>query len=184
MLTECQVGEISRRKHAFAITRAAAEVWRCTQGVSITKSKIKMTAWFPLSWVYKSTPSPESFGEWILSFDEWIVFFFLVILLSLCIAGSSSTLHYSMKRATVALIGDSSSEIDYCDLGNHGCEHDCVSVPASYICRCKKGYVLNLDGKTCSSKCFHPVVGEVTHARQSLYSDMLKSNILVDIVCW
>uniref|UniRef100_A0A672GQG2 Matrilin 2 n=1 Tax=Salarias fasciatus TaxID=181472 RepID=A0A672GQG2_SALFA len=39
--------------------------------------------------------------------------------------------------------------IDYCDLGNHGCEHDCVSVPESYICRCKKGYVLNLDGKTC-----------------------------------
>uniref|UniRef100_A0A3B4XE34 Matrilin 2 n=1 Tax=Seriola lalandi dorsalis TaxID=1841481 RepID=A0A3B4XE34_SERLL len=42
-------------------------------------------------------------------------------------------------------------EIDFCDLGNHGCEHDCVSVPESYICRCKKGYVLNLDGKTCSS---------------------------------
>uniref|UniRef100_A0A3B4XK15 Matrilin 2 n=1 Tax=Seriola lalandi dorsalis TaxID=1841481 RepID=A0A3B4XK15_SERLL len=41
-------------------------------------------------------------------------------------------------------------EIDFCDLGNHGCEHDCVSVPESYICRCKKGYVLNLDGKTCS----------------------------------
>uniref|UniRef100_A0A672GS12 Matrilin 2 n=1 Tax=Salarias fasciatus TaxID=181472 RepID=A0A672GS12_SALFA len=40
------------------------------------------------------------------------------------------------------------NRIDYCDLGNHGCEHDCVSVPESYICRCKKGYVLNLDGKT------------------------------------
>uniref|UniRef100_A0A667ZQ82 Matrilin 2 n=1 Tax=Myripristis murdjan TaxID=586833 RepID=A0A667ZQ82_9TELE len=39
---------------------------------------------------------------------------------------------------------------DFCDLGNHGCEHDCVSTTESYICRCKKGYVLNLDGKTCS----------------------------------
>lgn len=45
------------------------------------------------------------------------------------------------------------SGIDYCDLGNHGCEQDCVSIPESYICRCKKGYVLNPDGKTCSSKC-------------------------------
>lgn len=71
------------------------------------------------------------------------------------IAGGSS----SVRRRTMALIGDSSSsEIDYCDLGNHGCEHDCVSVPESYICRCKKGYVLNLDGKTCSSKCFCLVV--------------------------
>ncbi|XP_075897101.1 matrilin-4-like isoform X2 [Nelusetta ayraudi] len=41
-------------------------------------------------------------------------------------------------------------EIDFCDLGDHGCEHDCVTIPASYICRCKKGYVLNPDGKTCS----------------------------------
>uniref|UniRef100_A0A4W5QLY1 Matrilin 2 n=1 Tax=Hucho hucho TaxID=62062 RepID=A0A4W5QLY1_9TELE len=40
--------------------------------------------------------------------------------------------------------------IDYCDLGNHGCQHDCVSSPESYICRCTRGYVLNLDGKTCS----------------------------------
>uniref|UniRef100_A0A4W5PXN4 Matrilin 2 n=1 Tax=Hucho hucho TaxID=62062 RepID=A0A4W5PXN4_9TELE len=41
--------------------------------------------------------------------------------------------------------------IDYCDLGNHGCQHDCVSSPESYICRCTRGYVLNLDGKTCSN---------------------------------
>uniref|UniRef100_A0A3P9DIM5 Matrilin 2 n=1 Tax=Maylandia zebra TaxID=106582 RepID=A0A3P9DIM5_9CICH len=40
--------------------------------------------------------------------------------------------------------------IDHCDLGNHGCEHNCVTVPESYICTCKRGYVLNLDGKTCS----------------------------------
>uniref|UniRef100_A0AAZ3QL95 Matrilin 2 n=1 Tax=Oncorhynchus tshawytscha TaxID=74940 RepID=A0AAZ3QL95_ONCTS len=40
--------------------------------------------------------------------------------------------------------------IDYCDLGNHGCQHDCVSSPESYVCRCTRGYVLNRDGKTCS----------------------------------
>ena len=48
------------------------------------------------------------------------------------------------------------SGIDYCDLGNHGCQHDCVSTPESYVCRCKKGYVLNLDGKTCSSEFSSP----------------------------
>uniref|UniRef100_A0A8C7CSK7 Matrilin 2 n=1 Tax=Oncorhynchus kisutch TaxID=8019 RepID=A0A8C7CSK7_ONCKI len=40
--------------------------------------------------------------------------------------------------------------IDYCDLGNHGCQHDCVSSPESYVCRCTRGYDLNRDGKTCS----------------------------------
>uniref|UniRef100_A0A8C9TZF1 Matrilin 2 n=1 Tax=Scleropages formosus TaxID=113540 RepID=A0A8C9TZF1_SCLFO len=39
--------------------------------------------------------------------------------------------------------------IDYCDLGEHGCEHDCVST--SFICRCRRGYALNPDGKTCTS---------------------------------
>ncbi|CAB1334172.1 unnamed protein product [Coregonus sp. 'balchen'] len=49
--------------------------------------------------------------------------------------------------------------IDYCDLGNHGCQHDCVSTPESYICRCTRGYVLNLDGKTCS-KIDHCALGD------------------------
>uniref|UniRef100_A0A3B3C8Q3 Matrilin 2 n=1 Tax=Oryzias melastigma TaxID=30732 RepID=A0A3B3C8Q3_ORYME len=40
--------------------------------------------------------------------------------------------------------------IDYCDLGIHGCEHSCISLPESFVCRCMKGYILNLDGKTCS----------------------------------
>lgn len=63
-----------------------------------------------------------------------------------------------MRRSTTALTEHSSpSGIDYCDLGNHGCEQDCVSIPESYICRCKKGYVLNLDGKTCSSEWFYLV---------------------------
>ncbi|XP_023670729.2 matrilin-2 isoform X4 [Paramormyrops kingsleyae] len=39
--------------------------------------------------------------------------------------------------------------IDHCDHRKHGCEHDCVSTPDSYVCRCKKGFVLNADGKTC-----------------------------------
>uniref|UniRef100_A0A3Q1B2X3 VWFA domain-containing protein n=1 Tax=Amphiprion ocellaris TaxID=80972 RepID=A0A3Q1B2X3_AMPOC len=65
---------------------------------------------------------------------------------------SCTSEHVSMYIHKIT--GSRSSEIDYCDLGNHGCEHNCVSVPESYICRCNKGYILNLDGKTCSSTCF------------------------------
>ncbi|XP_064196597.1 matrilin-2-like isoform X1 [Anguilla rostrata] len=36
-----------------------------------------------------------------------------------------------------------------CSVINHRCEHICVSTPTSYVCRCRKGYVLNPDGKTC-----------------------------------
>uniref|UniRef100_A0A667ZQ85 Matrilin 2 n=1 Tax=Myripristis murdjan TaxID=586833 RepID=A0A667ZQ85_9TELE len=39
---------------------------------------------------------------------------------------------------------------DMCEVVDHQCQHICVSTPASYRCKCKKGYVLNLDGKTCS----------------------------------
>nr|XP_023670721.1 matrilin-2 isoform X2 [Paramormyrops kingsleyae] len=36
-----------------------------------------------------------------------------------------------------------------CSVVDHGCDHHCVSTPTSYMCRCRKGYVLNSDGKTC-----------------------------------
>lgn len=42
------------------------------------------------------------------------------------------------------------SEIDFCDLGHHGCQHDCLSpTPAG----ARGAFGLNLDGKTCSSEC-------------------------------
>ncbi|KAJ8353853.1 hypothetical protein SKAU_G00214200 [Synaphobranchus kaupii] len=36
-----------------------------------------------------------------------------------------------------------------CSVVDHRCEHICVSTPTSYLCRCRKGYVLKPDGKTC-----------------------------------
>uniref|UniRef100_A0AAZ3Q4C1 VWFA domain-containing protein n=1 Tax=Oncorhynchus tshawytscha TaxID=74940 RepID=A0AAZ3Q4C1_ONCTS len=42
---------------------------------------------------------------------------------------------------------------DLCSVMDHPCDHLCVSTPASYMCRCRKGYTLNSDGKTsCKSK--------------------------------
>ncbi|KAM9308439.1 matrilin-2 [Gastrophryne carolinensis] len=39
-----------------------------------------------------------------------------------------------------------------CATAEHGCDHFCVNTPGSYLCRCKQGYVLNPDEKTCSAQ--------------------------------
>ncbi|XP_058878428.1 matrilin-2-like isoform X3 [Acipenser ruthenus] len=37
---------------------------------------------------------------------------------------------------------------------DHGCAHICISTTGSYVCKCRKGYTLNPDGKTCSAEDF------------------------------
>lgn len=39
-----------------------------------------------------------------------------------------------------------------CSIAEHGCDHFCINTPGSYMCKCKQGYILNADQKTCSSK--------------------------------
>lgn len=34
----------------------------------------------------------------------------------------------------------------------HDCEHICVNSNASYYCKCRNGYILNVDKKTCAPK--------------------------------
>lgn len=34
----------------------------------------------------------------------------------------------------------------------HDCQHLCVNNNASYYCKCRNGYILNADKKTCSLK--------------------------------
>uniref|UniRef100_A0A668UNS3 Matrilin 3a n=1 Tax=Oreochromis aureus TaxID=47969 RepID=A0A668UNS3_OREAU len=41
--------------------------------------------------------------------------------------------------------------VDPCSMG-HDCKHICVNSNASYYCKCRKGYILNADKKTCSLK--------------------------------
>ncbi|XP_018117857.1 matrilin-3 [Xenopus laevis] len=40
--------------------------------------------------------------------------------------------------------------VDVCSMGRHDCEHICVSTRDSYFCKCRDGYTLNPDKKTCS----------------------------------
>uniref|UniRef100_A0A8C8S0B8 Matrilin 2 n=1 Tax=Pelusios castaneus TaxID=367368 RepID=A0A8C8S0B8_9SAUR len=39
-----------------------------------------------------------------------------------------------------------------CSLSEHGCDHFCINTPGSYMCKCKQGYTLNSDWKTCSTQ--------------------------------
>ncbi|NXX49207.1 MATN2 protein, partial [Tricholaema leucomelas] len=39
-----------------------------------------------------------------------------------------------------------------CSVVEHGCDHFCINTPGSYSCRCKQGYILNADHKTCSTE--------------------------------
>ncbi|KAG7237307.1 hypothetical protein INR49_032490 [Caranx melampygus] len=38
---------------------------------------------------------------------------------------------------------------EMCEVVDHQCQHICVSSPASYRCKCREGFTLNPDGKTC-----------------------------------
>ncbi|XP_034029403.1 matrilin-2-like [Thalassophryne amazonica] len=38
---------------------------------------------------------------------------------------------------------------DMCEVVDHQCQHICVSTPASYRCKCRKGFTLNHDARTC-----------------------------------
>ncbi|XP_031551134.1 mucin-like protein [Actinia tenebrosa] len=45
--------------------------------------------------------------------------------------------------------GDSCSDIDECDGSSHGCSQICANTPGSFTCDCRRGYLLNIDGRTC-----------------------------------
>ncbi|KAM6909716.1 matrilin-2-like [Xenentodon cancila] len=40
---------------------------------------------------------------------------------------------------------------EMCEVVDHQCQHICVNIPASYRCKCRKGFTLNPDGKTCTA---------------------------------
>ncbi|KAL2099194.1 hypothetical protein ACEWY4_005674 [Coilia grayii] len=49
--------------------------------------------------------------------------------------------------------------LDRCALG-HDCQHICITSNFSYTCKCREGYILNADKKTCSRKENNCVPGE------------------------
>ncbi|TRZ00495.1 hypothetical protein DNTS_004525 [Danionella cerebrum] len=55
--------------------------------------------------------------------------------------------------------------LDPCAMG-HDCEHICVSSDSSFYCKCRKGYILNEDQKSCSLK--HVDACEMGHSCQHI----------------
>ena len=48
------------------------------------------------------------------------------------------------------------SDIDECRTSNGGCQHICVNTPGSRQCRCRTGYTLASDGRTCNGMSVTP----------------------------
>lgn len=44
------------------------------------------------------------------------------------------------------------AEIDHCADGKHGCEQEFMNTEASCVCKCRNGFTLRPDGKTCQSE--------------------------------
>ena len=42
------------------------------------------------------------------------------------------------------------SDIDECQEGSAGCDHNCVNTDGSYLCTCMDGYELESDNHTCT----------------------------------
>ncbi|XP_015225246.1 PREDICTED: uncharacterized protein LOC107081599 isoform X2 [Cyprinodon variegatus] len=57
----------------------------------------------------------------------------------------------STQSGLITTISPVETGVDPCAMG-HDCEHICINSNASYYCKCRNGYVLNADKRTCSLK--------------------------------
>ncbi|XP_038664527.1 matrilin-2-like isoform X2 [Scyliorhinus canicula] len=57
--------------------------------------------------------------------------------------------NFSMIQTLLSEFQTKICDTDLCGVIGHGCEQICISTPGSYICKCKKGFILNKDQKTC-----------------------------------
>ncbi|XP_040204480.1 matrilin-3 isoform X1 [Rana temporaria] len=57
---------------------------------------------------------------------------------------------YGVIEKLTSMFKESLCGVDFCAVGRHDCEHICVATATSYQCKCRNGYILNPDKKTCS----------------------------------
>ncbi|XP_051945435.1 matrilin-3-like [Xyrauchen texanus] len=58
---------------------------------------------------------------------------------------------YGVIEKLTSKFRESLCGLDVCEIG-HNCEHICVNNNGSYYCKCREGYVINSDKKTCSKQ--------------------------------
>uniref|UniRef100_A0A3Q1EQB3 Matrilin 2 n=1 Tax=Acanthochromis polyacanthus TaxID=80966 RepID=A0A3Q1EQB3_9TELE len=56
--------------------------------------------------------------------------------------------NFSQIETLISVFQSKLCGAEMCDVVDHQCQHICVSSPASYRCKCRKGFTLNPDGKT------------------------------------
>nr|XP_019570547.1 PREDICTED: matrilin-2 isoform X1 [Rhinolophus sinicus]XP_019570548.1 PREDICTED: matrilin-2 isoform X1 [Rhinolophus sinicus]XP_019570549.1 PREDICTED: matrilin-2 isoform X1 [Rhinolophus sinicus] len=57
--------------------------------------------------------------------------------------------NFSQMESLTSVFQNKLCTAHMCSLLEHNCAHFCINTPGSYICRCKQGYILNSDQKTC-----------------------------------
>ncbi|KAM9316957.1 matrilin-3 [Gastrophryne carolinensis] len=57
---------------------------------------------------------------------------------------------YGVIEKLTSKFKESFCGVDFCAAGRHDCEQICLSTATSYHCKCRDGYILNPDKKTCA----------------------------------
>ncbi|XP_005072712.1 matrilin-2 isoform X1 [Mesocricetus auratus] len=57
--------------------------------------------------------------------------------------------NFSQIESLTSVFQNKLCTVHVCSVLDHGCAHFCINTPGSYTCRCRQGYILNADQKTC-----------------------------------
>nr|XP_040149764.1 matrilin-2 isoform X3 [Ictidomys tridecemlineatus] len=57
--------------------------------------------------------------------------------------------NFSQIESLTSVFQNKLCVVHMCSILEHNCAHFCINTPGSYVCRCKQGYILNSDQKTC-----------------------------------
>ncbi|XP_014703259.2 matrilin-2 isoform X4 [Equus asinus] len=57
--------------------------------------------------------------------------------------------NFSQMESLTSVFQNKLCTVHMCSILEHNCAHFCINTPGSYVCRCKQGYILSSDQKTC-----------------------------------
>ncbi|XP_029326000.1 matrilin-2 isoform X3 [Mus caroli] len=57
--------------------------------------------------------------------------------------------NFSQIESLTSVFQNKLCTVHMCSVLEHNCAHFCLNTPGSYICKCKQGYILSTDQKTC-----------------------------------